>query len=134
MNLTRITETPSILTNVLVDPKKSSSYKVVGENAFKISYVDGSGSQGDYFTDVFKVGGARVTNLTMGLGVKTDIPYGLLGLGYAINEAAVSTTGSLNAAYPNLPVTMVDDGLINTVAYSLWLNDLGMYTTCYGQY
>ncbi|CCC06276.1 hypothetical protein SMACR_00494 [Sordaria macrospora] len=106
------------------DTSRSKTYKVVGKNEFDISYVDGSSSKGDYFTDVFKIGGATVTNLTMGLGAKTDIAYGLVGVGYANNEAIVSNAQSLDAQYPNLPVTMVDDGLINTIAYSLWLNDL----------
>ncbi|KAJ4420931.1 hypothetical protein N0V85_000399 [Neurospora sp. IMI 360204] len=106
------------------DPSKSQTYTVVGEGEFDISYVDGSSSKGDYFTDVFKIGGATVTNLTMGLGAKTDIAYGLVGVGYAINEAIVGNSHSLNSQYPNLPVSMVDDGLINTIAYSLWLNDL----------
>lgn len=63
--------------------------------------------------------------MTMGLGLKTDIPNGLVGIGYAVNEAIVGTTQSLKSVYPNLPVNMVDEGLINTIAYSLWLNDLG---------
>lgn len=64
--------------------------------------------------------------MTMGLGLRTTIPYGLVGVGYALNEAIVGNTQSTSSAYPNLPVSMVDAGLINTVAYSLWLNDLGM--------
>ena len=56
----------------------------------------------------------------MGLGLNTSIPYGLVGVGYAVNEASVSRT-----SYPNLPVAMMNEGLINSVAYSLWLNDLG---------
>jgi elongation factor G len=87
--------------------------------------VDGSKSQGDYFTDVFEIGGATLKNMTMGLGLTTDINYGLVGVGYAVNEAIVGDTQSLSSVYPNLPVNMVDEGLINTVAYSLWLNDLG---------
>lgn len=101
------------------DVNNSSTYKLVGKNQFKIDYVDKSGAFGDYFTDVFKIGGATVTNLTMGLGIDTDIPNGLAGIGYPNNEATVG-----NTKYPNLPVSMVDDGLINTVAYSLWLNDV----------
>lgn len=61
----------------------------------------------------------------MGLGRKTDIPYGLIGVGYALNEAIVAGTRSASSAYPNLPVEMVNEGLIKTNAYSLWLNDLG---------
>jgi len=89
--------------------------------------VDGSFSKGDYFTDVFEIGTVSVQNMTMGLGTQTDIAYGLVGVGYAVNEAIVGKTQSLDSVYPNLPVNMVDQGLINTVAYSLWLNDLGKY-------
>jgi elongation factor G len=106
------------------DPSKSRTFQDVGKGEFDISYVDGSHSRGDYFADMFEIGGA-VVNVTMGLGIDTDIAYGLVGLGYALNEAIVSTTQSAGSAYPNLPVTMQQEGLINSIAYSLWLNDLG---------
>lgn len=108
------------------DPAKSSSFVDVGKGKFSISYVDGSHSKGDYFADKFEIGGA-VVNVTMGLGIDTDIAYGLVGVGYALNEAIVAGTQSASSAYPNLPVTMEREGLINTIAYSLWLNDLGTY-------
>ena len=57
--------------------------------------------------------------------MKTDIRHGLVGIGYAINEASLSTMGK---TYPNLPMAMEQAGLINSVAYSLWLNDLGAST------
>lgn len=63
----------------------------------------------------------------MGLGRDTDIPYGLVGIGYALNEAVAGSSD----VYPNLPITMVDEGLINTIAYSLWLNDLGKNAGCH---
>lgn len=106
------------------NPSKSSTYKTVGKNNFNISYVDGSSSSGDYFTDAFEIGGANLKNMTMGLGLQTDISYGLVGVGYALNEAIVGNTQSTSSVYPNLPVNMVKEGLINSVAYSLWLNDL----------
>jgi len=106
------------------NPDRSTSFQVVGKGKFDIEYVDGSSSKGDYFTDVFEIGDVSLQNVTMGLGLRTDIAYGLVGVGYAVNEAIVGTTKSLNSIYPNLPVSMLDEGLINTVAYSLWLNDL----------
>ncbi|KAK4196937.1 aspartic peptidase domain-containing protein [Triangularia verruculosa] len=106
------------------NPDRSSTFEVVGQGEFDINYVDGSSSKGDYFTDVFQIGGATLSNMTMGLGVNTDIAYGLVGVGYALNEAIVGTTQSTSSVYPNLPVNMVNEKLINTVAYSLWLNDL----------
>ncbi|CAN8101437.1 unnamed protein product [Discula destructiva] len=66
--------------------------------------------------------------MTMGLGRNTTISYGLLGLGYTLNEAIVAKEGGLSAEYPNLPVMMVNEGLIATNAYSLWLNDLDAST------
>ncbi|KAI0976918.1 aspartic peptidase domain-containing protein [Xylaria arbuscula] len=59
--------------------------------------------------------------MTMGYALDTDIPYGLVGVGYALNEASISATQEI---YDNLPIMMRNEGHINTVAYSLWLNDL----------
>ncbi|KAM7193896.1 Aspartic peptidase domain containing protein [Rhypophila sp. PSN 637] len=103
-----------------VTPSDSDTFRITGPDLFDISYLDGSSARGDYFTDVFDIGGATVQNMTMGLGNQTDIGYGLVGVGYALNEAIVGDTQSASSAYPNLPITMVNEGLINTVAYSIW--------------
>lgn len=89
--------------------------------------MDGSYSKGDYFADTFQIAGATVSNLTMGLGKKTTLTYGLVGVGYQLNEAIVDTEDATDV-YPNLPVAMVNQGLIATNAYSLWLNDLDSST------
>lgn len=65
--------------------------------------------------------------MTMGLGQTTDINFGLVGVGYKTDEAIVSTEQTLSAAYNNLPLVMVSEGVIKTNAYSLWLNDLGVF-------
>ncbi|CAK7197392.1 hypothetical protein SEUCBS139899_000038 [Sporothrix eucalyptigena] len=106
----------------------SSTFVITGQNEFSISYVDGSHSDGSYFTDVFSIGGSTVTNMTMGLGEDTDINFGLVGIGYKTDEAIVSTEEDLSAAYNNLPLVMVQEGIIKTNAYSLWLNDLDAST------
>jgi hypothetical protein len=65
-----------------------------------------------------------VSNLEMGLALTTTIGTGIMGIGYNNSEANVhSGNGTI---YANLPYAMVDQGIINTEAYSLWLNDLGM--------
>lgn len=76
---------------------------------------------GDYFRDVLEIGGARIENTTMGLGRLTNIPYGLAGIGYHHVVALTRVTGQ---EYYNLPLHMEQQGLISTVGYSLWLNDL----------
>lgn len=50
----------------------------------------------------------------------------MLGIGYPLNEAQVSRDRT--SSYANLPKAMVDAGLINSNAYSLWLNDLDANT------
>ncbi|KAI1502493.1 mitochondrial elongation factor g 1-like protein [Biscogniauxia marginata] len=110
------------------DPDSSQTFQIVGENDFSISYVDGSHSEGDYITETFQIGDASIENMTMGLGLDTSIPYGLVGVGYALNEAIVAASGRASSAYDNLPVQMREQGLINSNAYSLWLNDLDAST------
>ena len=103
----------------------SSTYQFVN-NAFNISYVDGSGASGDYATDTFRFGGQTITDLQFGIGYTSTSPEGILGIGYTINEVQVNRFGL--DAYPNLPQKLKDDGTISSVAYSLWLNDLDAST------
>lgn len=110
-----------------VDPDASSTFNDTGFE-FEISYVDGSYSMGNYFTDVFQIANTSLSNLTMGLGNDTTIAYGLVGVGYTTNEAIISTEQSLAAAYSNLPALMMEQGVVATNAYSLWLNDLDAST------
>ncbi len=66
--------------------------------------------------------------MTMGLGLSTSVSNGVIGVGYASDEAIVGDTHELSSAYVNLPQNMVAEGIINTNAYSLWLNDLDSNT------
>ncbi|KAM3504737.1 hypothetical protein MY11210_008239 [Beauveria gryllotalpidicola] len=104
---------------------KSSTFTALDEGSFQIQYVDQSSAQGSYFLDAFQIGGSTIQNLTMGLAEETDIPFGLVGVGYRGNEASIQTVRN---TYPNLPIAMQTSGNINTVAYSLWLNDLDAST------
>lgn len=103
----------------------SSTYQFVN-NAFNISYVDGSGAAGDYATDTFRFGGQTIRDMQFGIGYVSSSPEGILGIGYTINEVQVNRFGL--EAYPNLPAKLKDDGMISTNAYSLWLNDLDAST------
>ncbi|CAM1510109.1 Fc.00g004440.m01.CDS01 [Cosmosporella sp. VM-42] len=108
------------------DPKKSSSFDNVAPDKFQIQYVDGTSATGDYITDRIEIGGAILNNFTMGFATKSNVAYGLAGVGYAINEA--STELNPGFQYRNLPVALSKERLIKTVAYSLWLNDLSSST------
>ncbi|KAK8013633.1 Elongation factor G- mitochondrial [Apiospora marii] len=104
------------------DPSKSISFDKAGRRPFDIQYLDGAHTKGDYFADDLDIGGAKILNLTMALGQETDRSFGILGVGYALNEAAVAESSRSSSAYPNLPAQMFKEGLITTNAYSLWLN------------
>lgn len=101
-------------------PNSSSTYEYVN-SLFNISYVDGSGSSGDYATDNFYIGGAELPGQQFGIGYVSSSEEGILGIGYAANEAIIEYT---RETYVNVPQHMMQAGLINTNAYSLWLNDL----------
>ncbi|KAI0124707.1 aspartic peptidase domain-containing protein [Xylariales sp. AK1849] len=94
----------------------SSTYHLVSEGSFQISYVDNSGAAGNYIKDDLSVGGATITQLQMGLASNSTIPSGLMGVGYSTNEAAKSE-------YPNIMDVFKSEGLIAAKAYSLYLND-----------
>lgn len=108
---------------ISVDQTKSSTFDVVEKNGFNISYVDGSGSTGDYFQDTFSIGGATIKQFEMGLALTSSIGVGIMGIGYTNSEANVFSGNGTQ--YPNLPDALVSAGLVSTQAYSLWLNDLG---------
>jgi hypothetical protein len=87
------------------------------KNGFKIQYADGSGSQGDYFTDDFAIGTASISALQMGLAINTTVGVGIMGIGYDSNEAA-------KTVYPSVMTQLVSQGKINTKLYSLYLDDV----------
>ena len=103
------------------DPDKSSTSKLISSD-FNISYVDGSGALGDYRSDTLNIGGAKLENLQFGLGLDSSSPEGILGIGYPINEIQVNRNNKKQ--YSNVPLAMVDANLIQSSAYSLWLDDL----------
>jgi hypothetical protein len=103
----------------------SSTYEFVNSD-FNISYVDGSGASGDYVSDRFTIGSTTLDRLQFGIGYTSSSYEGILGIGYEINEVQVGRAGK--QPYNNLPAQMVANGLIQSNAYSLWLNDLDSNT------
>ena len=103
------------------DSSSSSTYKLVN-NAFNISYVDGSAAIGDYAKDTLAIGGETLTGFQFGIGETSSSSAGVLGVGYVAIESQVGRSGL--STYPNLPQALVNAGLINVNGYSLWLNDL----------
>jgi hypothetical protein len=107
------------------DNSESSTYKLVNDQ-FNISYVDGSAASGDYVTDTLGFGGVTIPTFQFGIGEVSTSQQGVLGIGYRLNEVAVQRAGL--QPYPNLPAALMNNGHIETMAYSLWLNDLDAST------
>ncbi|KAH6887952.1 aspartic peptidase domain-containing protein [Thelonectria olida] len=99
------------------DPDESSTYKVVDRNGFDITYLDGRRIRGDYFKDTVTIDGKQVKNQQLGLAAKSVRPTGIMGLGFDTNVAAAEK-------YPTILDNLVSQGVIDTAAFSLYLNDL----------
>lgn len=106
------------------DPSKSSSVQIQNpKGTFSIQYgTEGSNVTGNYITDDFSVGGASVKNLTMAYATYAAyVPTGVMGIGFDTNEA-ITQDGT--QPYQNFVDVLVSQKVIDTKAYSLWLNDL----------
>ena len=103
----------------------SSSYEYI-DSQFNITYVDGSGSEGDYVSDTVTFGGVTLQNQQFGIGYTSSSQEGIIGIGYPINEVATQYNGGV--PYANVPINLMHHGYINSNAYSLWLNDLDAST------
>lgn len=105
------------------DSSSSSSFISIYPGIFQIRYVDGSEIQGDYFADTITLGDNEITvqNLTMGLAQTASRGLGIMGIGYSAGESI--TAIDPDAIYPNIIDELVTQGIINTRAYSVYLND-----------
>ncbi|KAF1809918.1 Asp-domain-containing protein [Eremomyces bilateralis CBS 781.70] len=107
------------------DANASSTYHYVNSQ-FDISYQDGTGASGDYVKDNVDIGGAILDGQQFGVGYESSNGNGVLGIGYPINEVAVGRAGL--KPYPNVPQKLQEQGLVQSNAYSLWLNDMDANT------
>ena len=79
--------------------------------------------KGDYFNDTLRIGETVINNMPMGLVVQSpQRAFGIMGIGYDSDESIAFYDP--NSIYPNVVAQLVSHGYINTLAYSLWLNDL----------
>lgn len=99
----------------------SSTYQFNNSDFF-IRYGDGTVAEGDWGMDTLTFSGQEITDMSFGLGNTTNSTMGVLGIGYPSNEA--TTVLSNPYTYANLPMRLAQAGIINTPAYSLWLNDI----------
>jgi hypothetical protein len=85
----------------------------------KVGYGDNSTATGDYALDYLTIGGVTIKNVEFGIMYQGTVQYGILGIGLpGIESTAQYGLGQYN----NLPILLVNQGYIQSAAYSLWIN------------
>ncbi|KAJ5610219.1 hypothetical protein N7510_006938 [Penicillium lagena] len=108
------------------DDSQSSTSKIINRGAFSISYVDTASAAGDYVSDNFGIGSIMIKDAIIGVARQVHIGLiGVLGIGF---DSLESITWNGGNSYKNIIDLMVKQGLINSRAYSLWLNDIESQT------
>ncbi|KAJ5218925.1 uncharacterized protein N7498_001024 [Penicillium cinerascens] len=103
---------------------ESSTYSFMSRGFLTIGYLQAGDAEGDYAADTLSIGGASLENFQFGIN-EDGLVYntaGRLGLSYTYTEGQTSEPNGI--IYPNLPLVMVNSGLIQSAAFSIWLNDL----------
>lgn len=113
------------------DPSESDTVEIIGRGDFFIRYgTPGSRVEGDYILDSLSIANVTVQNLTMAYATRARaVTTGIMGIGFPENEAIVALGGD---PYPNIMDLLVEQDLINTRTYSLYLNDLGTHSLGWG--
>lgn len=103
---------------------ESNTFATVDAPPFEIAYVDNSQIYGIYFTDTLVMGTTRIRKMQMGLASSSPSrDFGIMGIGFQSGESIAEYYPS--EIYPNVINQLKNQGYIKTLAYSLWLNDLG---------
>lgn len=114
-------------------PGDSDSYRVLEEDVFQIAYLDGTGAEGDFFTDDVHIGESTIDSGIMAIGLAhrlQDGPrlqndgQGLVGIGYWINQAGLDYLATEVNDPPTLIQALVNQGDIERESYAIYLNDV----------
>ncbi|KAJ0165231.1 putative aspartic-type endopeptidase opsB [Colletotrichum tanaceti] len=119
-------ESPSYTSQAVTEPScghgafnASASSTYVRRDIASFSTWDVSDTvRGSWVSDTLSIAGATLPNLTMGLVSSADTYVGVLGLGFNVSHDLWSTSTDT----PTVLERLVTDGLINSTAYSIWLD------------
>lgn len=113
-------QTAKCYANGLFDPSRSTTRAQVNRG-FQIFYADRSTATGDFITDVLRIGKQAVNNVQIGLALESNRDMGILGIGYALNEAnAIKDGKQVQDTYPTLFEQLLSSKLIKIMACSIW--------------
>ncbi|ANB15284.1 Yps3p [Sugiyamaella lignohabitans] len=106
----------------LFNPQKSSSIQYLNK-PFNITYQDLSFGRGEWISDSITFAGFTLEDYTIGLDYFGDNSMGYMGLGFPAGEST-NFNNKPSYTYPNLLVSLKEDGLINRAAFSLYLDSI----------
>lgn len=104
------------------DETTSNSY-TSNNTEFLIQYADLTFAYGDWGHDDVSFAGTTINDLSFAVANESNSTIGVLGIGLTGLETTAAGSLTLTSyEYANLPVKMLQQGLINKVAYSLFLD------------
>ncbi|KAL8687782.1 MAG: hypothetical protein Q9218_006142 [Villophora microphyllina] len=124
---------PAADSTITEDQITQSSTSRVLRRPFGISFQDNSAAKGTFVTDTVKFAGVTLENTQFGLSQQGVNPVaapedvyaaGVMGIGFEVAEADVHFKNA--KPYPNIVSKLKDEGHIESRAYSLWLDSVGM--------
>ena len=102
---------------------KSSTFKS-NHTGFEISYGDNSYASGVWGTDTLHIGSIDISNVSIAVANFTNSSIGVLGIGLPGLETTNSGTNSIYGyEYANFPIVLKENGIIEHIAYSLYLDE-----------
>jgi hypothetical protein len=116
-------------------PEDSQTFQTLsrGQGNFEIAYLDGTGAQGDFFSDAVTIGESEIESGVMAIGLARSLQdgprlindgQGLVGIGYWINQAGNEYLATEMNDPPTLIQALVNKGDIERESYSIYLNDV----------
>lgn len=105
------------------DSSSSSTFHNNNTNFF-ISYGDETVANGTWSTDTVAIGSDTLNSLSFAVASFTNSTIGVLGVGYSGLETTFAGKGRTSSyQYENLPVVMKNQGIIDQLVFSLYLDD-----------
>ena len=105
------------------NPNDSSTFRSNHTN-FHISYGDGSFASGTWGQDVLVLNDINVTGVSFAVADYTNSSVGVMGIGMAALESTYSGRYVTKPyMYENLPIVLRNSGAIDSITYSLFLNE-----------
>lgn len=102
---------------------ESSTFKS-NHTGFEISYGDDSYASGVWGTDTLHIGSVNVSDVSIAVANYTNSTIGVLGIGLPGLETTYSGGSSSDSyQYANFPIVLKDNGVIEHIAYSLYLDE-----------